>query len=440
VEFYGDAIVLSGETGTKLKCEILKRYYPTWWRITSGNESRNFSNPTAIVEMNAGTCLDYIKETDETILGSSGHAMNLKFENDNPTSKLKIVLVESDSECFGHLEHVIRDRWPQCDVDATKLPHPENKTGVYLIQNDLRSAIEQLETSPLGNSLFFFDPLLFTPWNEIERVAKQRIHSYYHTGTEFIVFLFTSDWFKGRKSLNLDPLPDTQKEDGWTKDQRATVRNMESLFGTNTWRETLLASGSDELRMERLVTMYRRRLHKWFRYVLPFPFAPKDDQTYHLFMCTNFEGGIGITKRFYTKETHNVAYDFDVDEAYHKFKALHPETMRELTGLRRPAEWKCLRRIIKDHDEGLCDMRCEDLSAEVPDWDERLRVFRWLEAEGYLRTISPLTDVWDKVPVLSKIDWSVVEKRLEIPRPPGLGPLIPSMLEIYRQFDDNSTD
>jgi hypothetical protein len=85
-------------------------------------------------------------------------------------------------------------------------------------------------------------------------------------------------------------------------------------------------------------------------------------------------------------------------------------------------------------------MRCEDLSAEVPDWDERLRIFRWLEAEGYLRTIPPLTDAWDKVPVLSEIDWSVVEKRLGIPTPPGLGPLVPSMLWLYRQFEINPFD
>lgn len=88
VQFHGDAIVLSGVTGTKLKCDILAAYYPTWWGITSGGSSRNNPLATAIVEMNAGSGEDHIEETDETILGSSGHALQLKLESPN-TSNLK---------------------------------------------------------------------------------------------------------------------------------------------------------------------------------------------------------------------------------------------------------------------------------------------------------------------------------------------------------------
>ena len=55
MDFKEDAIVLSGTTGTKLKCEILGKYYPTWWGITSGGEGRENRLPTSIVELNAGT-------------------------------------------------------------------------------------------------------------------------------------------------------------------------------------------------------------------------------------------------------------------------------------------------------------------------------------------------------------------------------------------------
>ncbi len=35
LEFEGDAISLSGLTGSKLKSEIIGEYYPFWWNITS---------------------------------------------------------------------------------------------------------------------------------------------------------------------------------------------------------------------------------------------------------------------------------------------------------------------------------------------------------------------------------------------------------------------
>ena len=47
----------------------------------------------------------------------------------------------------------------------------------------------------LGNSLFFFDPLLSESWQRIEAIAKERIKHYYDTGTEFLIFLFSSDFF-----------------------------------------------------------------------------------------------------------------------------------------------------------------------------------------------------------------------------------------------------
>src|SRR5271157_674668 len=109
LDFEGDAIILSGVTGTRLKCEILGKYYPKWWSITSGGKGKANRLPTSIVELNAGSGEDYIEETKETILGSSGHALKLKLEGES-TPGLKVLLVEENQECFGHLKNVIRRR------------------------------------------------------------------------------------------------------------------------------------------------------------------------------------------------------------------------------------------------------------------------------------------------------------------------------------------
>ena len=103
--FHNDAIILSGETGTKLKTSIIADYYRLWWEITSGNERNYFRNNTSIVEMHAATGEVYIENTGETILGSAGHAMQLKFER-NPweTRNLKIICIEENDECFYHLK------------------------------------------------------------------------------------------------------------------------------------------------------------------------------------------------------------------------------------------------------------------------------------------------------------------------------------------------
>jgi hypothetical protein len=137
----------------------------------------------------------YIKDTKETILGSSGHALKLKCNNKN-TNQLKIVLVEKNSECYHHLKKVIVRRWPQVDiVDTEKFSVGYNKSNIYLMNVGLDEALKNIAKLNLGNSLFFFDPLRSVNYATIDEVAKARIKSYYKTGTEFIVFLFTSDWF-----------------------------------------------------------------------------------------------------------------------------------------------------------------------------------------------------------------------------------------------------
>ncbi len=422
--------MLSGVTGTRLKCEIIGEYYPLWWGITSGGPKREHSFPTAIVDLNAGTGEDYIEETQETILGSSGHALRLKVQNAH-ASKLKIVLVEESADCYQHLRNVIRKRWPtlllelEDDLDS-------NKSGVYLLNKGLRDALGTIQKITLGNSLFFFDPLLFTPWSDIEAVASTRVKQYYHTGTEFVVFLFSSDWFLGRGELS--PLPTTDLDQEWDANQRRTVEMMNEMFAHDRWRSELLTSESHGERVRKLINLYRKRLHRWFRYVLPLPFEPKAGQSYHLFMCSNYEVGVGITKRFYVKHTGNRSYSPDSDQAYFRFAASHPE--KGTWGPRskgRPSEWKVLWAVIRDHDEGLCDMACKDLRKIEPDSKVREQCLTWLLSNGYLQTLDQMTDAWSPLPTLYQLDWSVIERNLGIKPPAPLEPMR------FRQDQDSFT-
>ena len=91
-EFKDDAIVLSGPTGTKIKSELLGEYYPFWWSITSGGQRSYYRNSTAIVELNAATGEIYIEELGELLLGSAGHALDLKVNVAN-THNLKVVCI-----------------------------------------------------------------------------------------------------------------------------------------------------------------------------------------------------------------------------------------------------------------------------------------------------------------------------------------------------------
>lgn len=181
LEFHGDAIVLSGITGTRIKCEIIGGYYPLWWSITSGGQQRDYNFQTAIVDLNAATGENYIEETKQVIPGSAGHALQLKMDNQD-TSKLKIILVEEDDGCYQHLKKVIQRKWPNFHLDEAEGSLESNKTGVYLINKDLNGALNDIAQIELGNSLFFFDPLLYTSNSDIEEVAKNRIERYYKIG------------------------------------------------------------------------------------------------------------------------------------------------------------------------------------------------------------------------------------------------------------------
>ena len=274
MKFHEDATILSGETGTKLKCEILGGYYPTWWGITSGGPAKEFQNLTSIVEMNASTGEDYIEETGETVLGSSGHALQLKMENKD-AQRLRVVLVEENQDCYEHLKNFIRRNWPALDIAEAEGPPDQNETGVYLIQKPLKLALETIvPVTNNRNSLFFFDPLLYSPFAEISQVASSRINWYYQTRTEFIVFLFTSDWFRGRKTFA--PLPTHSNENQWTKSEVETVRQMDALMRSGDWRSNLIIDARYEQKVESLVQLYKQRLRKLVQIRRSFTFRTED--------------------------------------------------------------------------------------------------------------------------------------------------------------------
>ncbi len=414
LNFVENAIELSGETGTKLKCEILRRYYPLWWYITSGGPQNLHAYPTTFVEMNAGSGENYIKETNETILGSSGHTLATKYEHQG--SPLKVILVENDKECFSHLKKVISKRWP----DLTWSENIDDiQRDVYLLNTDTTDAIKQIQKIELGKSLFFFDPLLYTPWNEIEKVAKQHITKYYQTGTEFILFLFSSDWFYGRGEMA--PLPDTNDISKWDEKQKKTVEQVDDLFGHKFWRDALLTPNSIDQKIETIVNLYRKNLHTWFRYVLPFPFTPKLSQTYHLFMCSNYEEGINIPKKFYTKYTGNHPFAPDYNRAFLKFRIAHQIPYFKKST--RPLIWRILWRIIKDHEEGICDVNCIDLKRLEQDYLIRKTTLEWLEEQGYLEKIDFFNTFWRYRPDTFQLDLKIVKKNLDIDPPPRFKPI-----------------
>jgi three-Cys-motif partner protein len=214
LEFHQDAICLSGITGTSLKSEVLNRYYQFWWNITSGGEKANHKYPTAIIELNAGTGEIFIEETSEVIFGSAGHALQLKFELDRHNS-LKIILVEEDPSCYYHLKKVIKRNFPEFCSDSIEKFSEKNTKNIFLFNCSLEEALSEIEKiDNLGNALFFFDPLRMIKWENIEYVAKNRIKQYYATRTEFIIFLFTSDYFLGRKEFTPFPCHNIEKQ--WT--------------------------------------------------------------------------------------------------------------------------------------------------------------------------------------------------------------------------------
>src|SRR2546425_12856726 len=125
--FHADALRLSGPAGTELKTRLLGKYYEFWWKITSGGAAKEYTLSTAIVDMNAGSGELYIEETGKTILGSAGHALQLKFHPEYSTSALKVVLVEDSQECFSRLQKVLQRMWPEVPLGEAMGPPAQNR-------------------------------------------------------------------------------------------------------------------------------------------------------------------------------------------------------------------------------------------------------------------------------------------------------------------------
>ena len=419
LEFVEDAISLSGLTGSKLKCDVIGEYYPFWWNITSGGPKANYEWPTAIVELDAATGEVYIEDTEETILGSAGHALNLKCSSTN-TRCLKVILVENNDQCYARLKRVIARRWSDVDIESAEGSLRSNSSNVYLLNQALDSALSNIDQMKLGNALFFFDPLRSVEYETIEKVASKRINAFYKRGTEFILFVFTSDWFLGRDDFT--GLPETPNELSWTPGEQEAVSEADAFFGDIDWRGRILNNAPVDQRQDVLVELYRHRLHRWFRYVLPLPFNPKGSQVFHLILCSNFATGVRRTRNFYSEKTGNPRFSPDTNTAYSRFRSFHPEIFAGISGARRPPQWLMLRRTIAEHEEGICDCMCSDFETIEADPEIRQQLLDWLDQHGYLRRFDA-ENAW-KLPIQQyRLNWSTLENRLRVCRPLPLKPL-----------------
>lgn len=421
-EFVKDAICLSGLTGTKLKCDVLGEYYLFWWRITSGGPKMGHRYNTAIIELNAATGEVHIKDVGKTVLGSAGHALKLKVDNQPNTQNLRLFLIEEHLGCFNRLKRVIKRRWPNISLKETEGPIDRNFTNIHLQNKAFEEALEIIERIELGNSLFFFDPLRSVEYDSIEKVAAKRISGFFKTGTEFIIFLFTSDWFLGRDDLA--PLPLTTDSKNWSLREKKTVSEANSFFGDEEWHPHLLKKDLIEKKEDTLVEQYKKRLHKWFRYVLPLPFNPKDNQIFHIMLCSNYEIGIRATRNFYAKKTGNPKYSPNNATAYQRFIQLYPETLASPSRgrHRKPLQWLVLWRIITQHEEGICDCMCSDLLSIKSYPPELESLLKWLRVEGFLNPFK-IPNAWDASVEQYKLNWKVVKEKLGVDPPLPLKPV-----------------
>jgi hypothetical protein len=305
-----------------------------------------------------------------------------------------------------------------------------NTSGIYLINKNLEEALTDIDSLYLGNSLYFFDPLRSVEYKTISEVASKRMRTPFKTGTEFFIFSFTSDWFLGRDDI--PPLPTTTDKDLWSIQETRTVQQADELFGSNQWRKSILVGSVSIKESERLfIRLYKNRLHRWFRYILPLPFNPKNQQLFHLILCSNYEAGVRRTRDAYSSITGNPKYSPSNEEALLKFRKLHPTLFLGIIGNRRPLEWRILWKIIKQHEGSLCDYRCNDLIREETDKELRVKALHWLLANDYLKLVK-IDNAWEHQMRRYRIKWSTVKSNLEIEPPPKLRPISPQQLKLTK--------
>ena len=91
--------------------------------------------------------------------------------------------------------------------------------------------------------------------------------------------------------------------------------------------------------------------------------------------------------------------------------------------------WKVLKAVIREHDEGLCDKYCRDFRRLARGWQDLNSSIAALVLFGYLKGAKQVTDAWQYVPPLYKLDWDFVKQRLGIDPPPAFRPLTPESLK-----------
>jgi three-Cys-motif partner protein len=337
-------------------------------------------------------------------------------------NSLKLVLIEEDSKCYEHLINVISRRISKIPVQVCEGPVDQNPTNIFLMNLSLDEALLKMGGIPkLGNSIFFFDPLRMVKWDSLEKVARDRIKKYYQTGTEFIVFLFTSDYFLGRDEFAAFPTINNEKE--WSESEKQSIQEADELFGDTNWRSKILSSDDILARQNTFVNMYQAKLQKWFRYVLPLPFRPKKNQLYHLMICSNFEAGIRETKSHYSKRMSLKKVNLDNTIAYKNFEILHHDLCRDFPAPQKPLEWKILWAMIK-HEIGIRDFMCSDIRKFEAGNTRRQNAMTWLEQHSYLIPIN-VPCAWGSPYQKYTLNWQYCKDKLGIELPVPLTPISP---------------
>ncbi len=407
LEFKDKAIVLSGVAGTRLKTSILGNYYEFWHSVQSGGGKNYFRYPTSIIDLDAGTGLIYIKDEDEIIKGSAGHALDLKFLTPNiGTNNLTVFLIEEHNQCRQYLIENMKEIWGMTLHSRNDLGYPVLVYGnVWLFESQEDFLKFTGSGTMIERGLFLFDPLLAPEYSMIEKVAKHRIVVPFQMRTEFLLFFFTSDWILGRK--NFAPLPQDTDDNNWSPSEKESARQATAVFGDRSWLSATTSGQNSDTMQSALLELYRKKMMKWFRLVMAIPFQPKPKQIYHLLCCSNYEVGMN---RIISEWAHLVSMHRGVrirsgvtdhgNTIFPRFKRVHPE-LQPPPRKRRPLEWQILWKITKDFVYGTADSRCKSLvDLNGPPID--LEMFlEWLSEKKYLEVIEDIPWAWkndEKIP------------------------------------------
>jgi len=429
VEIKDGALCLSGITGTQLKTKLVESYYGFWLSVTTRGIGRLATKPVYIIDMNAGTGLVKVEETGDIIKGSAGHALDRKYgAKRGLNSRLRIIFVESEPDCRKSLFDNIREKWPDAELKEHKSNWYQSSDGFVDLFESAEDFLKYKNPTDLGNSLFYFDPLLAPDLELIEQIASVRINRPFRINTEFLIFFFTSDWVVGRTKFAA--LPKTDDETEWTFEERESARAADSAFGRRDWIDVTKNESNIEKAEDLLLELYKNNLRKWFRFVQPLPFVPKTGQRYDLFCCSNFDTGMKVINSIYEKMT-GVEFSLDAENrtVYANFLNVHPHL--RMAGNRRSNEWKCLWHIMKDHIDGICDEKSQGGIRKHASTESKLKiVLEWLQNEGYVKPTQNEPWMWPnhkKFPTYI-IDWDFVREKLDVRPPKSPEPLKPEDL------------